>query len=141
MRHVKPHGMLYNQAAGSALADAIARAVRDCDPQLIWSAWRAVSLFAPGNVWGLPRVRKCLPIADISRTARWFHAAAGRLITDDEGAGANAGDGLIRNVKSINGRRQTLQAKRCAYTAMASMRCVCASPACGIRTGYCCPEF
>ncbi|MRD10154.1 LamB/YcsF family protein, partial [Bacillus thuringiensis] len=36
MRHVKPHGMLYNQAAKApALADAIARAVRDSNPQLI----------------------------------------------------------------------------------------------------------
>ena len=36
LRHVKPHGMLYNQAAKDpVLADAIARAVRDCNPQLI----------------------------------------------------------------------------------------------------------
>lgn len=36
MRHVKPHGMLYNQAAKEAqLADAIARAVYACDPALV----------------------------------------------------------------------------------------------------------
>ena len=36
LKHVKPHGMLYNQAAKEApLADAIARAVRDFDPALI----------------------------------------------------------------------------------------------------------
>ncbi|MDF7680242.1 5-oxoprolinase subunit PxpA [Enterobacteriaceae bacterium ESL0689] len=36
LRHVKPHGMLYNQAAKDVvLADAIARAVRDFNPQLI----------------------------------------------------------------------------------------------------------
>ena len=36
MCHVKPHGMLYNQAAKEAqLADAIARAVYACDPALI----------------------------------------------------------------------------------------------------------
>jgi UPF0271 protein len=35
MRHVKPHGALYNQAArDDALASAIARAVRDFDPAL-----------------------------------------------------------------------------------------------------------
>lgn len=34
--HVKPHGALYNMAAkDAALADAIARAVRDFDPQLV----------------------------------------------------------------------------------------------------------
>ncbi|MGK9172306.1 5-oxoprolinase subunit PxpA [Yokenella regensburgei] len=36
LRHVKPHGMLYNQAAvDPGLADAIARAVHDTDPALI----------------------------------------------------------------------------------------------------------
>lgn len=36
MRHVKPHGALYNMAAAQpALADAIARAVRDVDAQLV----------------------------------------------------------------------------------------------------------
>ena len=36
MRHVKPHGMLYNQAAKEAqLAAAIARAVYACDPALV----------------------------------------------------------------------------------------------------------
>ena len=36
LQHVKPHGMLYNQAAKSPpLADAIARAVRDVNPQLV----------------------------------------------------------------------------------------------------------
>lgn len=36
LRHVKPHGMLYNQAAqDSALADAIAKAVHAFDPTLI----------------------------------------------------------------------------------------------------------
>lgn len=35
LRHVKPHGALYNQAARDpALADAVACAVADCDPQL-----------------------------------------------------------------------------------------------------------
>ncbi|EBN6709295.1 LamB/YcsF family protein, partial [Salmonella enterica] len=36
MRHVKPHGMLYNQAAKDPhLAQAIAKAVHDYDPSLI----------------------------------------------------------------------------------------------------------
>lgn len=53
LRHVKPHGMLYNQAAKDpALADAIARAVRDCNPQLIWWGWRGASLFARDSGWG-----------------------------------------------------------------------------------------
>jgi Uncharacterized proteins, homologs of lactam utilization protein B len=44
LRHVKPHGMLYNQAAKDPqLADAIARAVHDCSPSLILVAWRGAS--------------------------------------------------------------------------------------------------
>jgi UPF0271 protein len=36
LRHVKPHGALYNMAAAQpALADAIARATRDVDPKLV----------------------------------------------------------------------------------------------------------
>jgi len=36
LRHVKPHGALYNMAArDAALAEAIARAVRDFDPHLV----------------------------------------------------------------------------------------------------------
>lgn len=44
MCHVKPHGMLYNQAAKEAqLADAIARAVYACDPALILVGWQEAS--------------------------------------------------------------------------------------------------
>jgi UPF0271 protein len=85
MRHVKPHGMLYNQAAvDPALAEAIARAVRDCDPQLILVGLAGSELIRAGQRLGLTTRRKCLPIADIRTTARWFHAQPGRLITDDE---------------------------------------------------------
>ena len=53
LRHVKPHGMLYNRAAKDpVLADAIARAVRDCNPRLVLVGWRAASLFVPENGWG-----------------------------------------------------------------------------------------
>ena len=51
LRHVKPHGMLYNQAAKEPpLADAIARAVRDADADLVLVGWRAASLSAPDSI-------------------------------------------------------------------------------------------
>lgn len=54
MRHVKPHGMLYNQAAKDAdLADAIARAVRDCNPQLILVGLAGSQLIRAGERLGL----------------------------------------------------------------------------------------
>ncbi len=53
MRHVKPHGMLYNQAAKDAdLADAIARAVRDCNPQLILVGLAGSQLIRAGERLG-----------------------------------------------------------------------------------------
>lgn len=54
MRHVKPHGMLYNQAAKDpALADAIARAVHACDPGLILVGLAGSELIRAGERYGL----------------------------------------------------------------------------------------
>lgn len=54
LRHVKPHGMLYNQAAKDPqLADAIARAVRDCHPQLILVGLAGSELIRAGERLGL----------------------------------------------------------------------------------------
>ena len=62
LRHVKPHGMLYNQAANDpALAEAIARAVFDCNPQLIWLA-AGSELIRAGQRLGLTTRRSvCRP--------------------------------------------------------------------------------
>ena len=52
--HVKPHGMLYNQAAGdAALADAIARAVRAADPALVLVGLANSELILAGQRHGL----------------------------------------------------------------------------------------
>lgn len=54
LRHVKPHGMLYNQAAKDAvLADAIARAVYDFNPQLILVGLAGSELIAAGHHYQL----------------------------------------------------------------------------------------
>lgn len=54
MCHVKPHGMLYNQAAKEAqLADAIARAVYACDPALILVGLAGSELIRAGERYGL----------------------------------------------------------------------------------------
>lgn len=54
MRHVKPHGMLYNQAAKDPiLADAIARAVYACDPDLILVGLAGSELIRAGQRLGL----------------------------------------------------------------------------------------
>ena len=54
MVHVKPHGMLYNQAAtDAALADAIARAVYDVDPALRLVGLAGSELIRAGERLGL----------------------------------------------------------------------------------------
>ncbi|MET6676983.1 5-oxoprolinase subunit PxpA [Citrobacter amalonaticus] len=54
MRHVKPHGMLYNQAAKDPqLADAIAKAVHACDPTLILVGLAGSELVRAGERYGL----------------------------------------------------------------------------------------
>lgn len=54
LHHVKPHGALYNMAArDAALADAIARAVRDFDPHLLLYGLAGSALCAAGKRIGL----------------------------------------------------------------------------------------
>lgn len=54
LTHVKPHGALYNQAARDpALAEAIARAVRSFDHQLILVGLAGSALVAAGRAAGL----------------------------------------------------------------------------------------
>lgn len=54
LQHVKPHGALYNMAAAdTALAEAIARAVRDADDRLILFGLAGSALTAAGERLGL----------------------------------------------------------------------------------------
>lgn len=54
LAHVKPHGALYNMAARDAvLANAIARAVRDFNPQLRLFGLAGSALIAAGSALGL----------------------------------------------------------------------------------------
>lgn len=54
MRHVKPHGMLYNRAAKDPqLADAIAKAVHACDPSLVLVGLAGSELIRAGEHYGL----------------------------------------------------------------------------------------
>jgi UPF0271 protein len=54
LAHVKPHGALYNMAARDrALADAIARAVRDADPALVLFGLSGSALTDAGAAAGL----------------------------------------------------------------------------------------
>lgn len=106
MRHVKPHGMLYNQAAKDPqLADAIARAVHACDPSLILVGLAGSELIRAGEHYGLTTRQEVFADrgyqADGSLVPR---IQPGALVEDEEHALAQT-LGMVESgrVKSITG--------------------------------------
>jgi 5-oxoprolinase (ATP-hydrolysing) subunit A len=92
LRHVKPHGALYNMAAAQpALADAIARAVRDVDSSLVLVGLSGSESVAAAQRAGLRTAREVFADrnyrADGSLVPR---SAADALITDIHHAVARA---------------------------------------------------
>ena len=113
LRHVKPHGMLYNQAAKDpVLADAIASAVRDCDPQLILVGLAGSELIRAGQRLGLATRQEVIADrgyqADGSLVPR---TQPGALITDEEQALAQTLE-MVRTgqVIAIDGTSAKVQA-------------------------------
>ncbi|WP_374017489.1 5-oxoprolinase subunit PxpA [Paenibacillus thiaminolyticus] len=105
MRHVKPHGALYNMAAARRpLADAIARAVYDIDPDLILFGLSGSELVRAGQAAGLRTAHEVFADrtyrADGSLTSR---QEAHALITDTEEAVQQVvrmvREGVVRSVQ------------------------------------------
>ncbi|WP_297119149.1 5-oxoprolinase subunit PxpA [Enterobacter sp. ECC-175] len=88
LRHVKPHGMLYNQAAKDpSLADAIARAVRDCNPQLILVGLAGSELIRAGQRHGLSTREEVFADRGYQPDGSLVpRTQAGALITDEDKA-------------------------------------------------------
>jgi len=88
LRHVKPHGMLYNQAAKDpVLADAIARAVRDCNPQLILVGLAGSELIRAGERLGLATRQEVFADRGYQPDGSLVpRTQPGALITDEEKA-------------------------------------------------------
>lgn len=114
LRHVKPHGMLYNQAAKDAhLADAIARAVHDVDSGLILVGLAGSELIRAGERYGLATREEVFADrgyrADGSLVPR---SEPGALIADEEQALAQTLEMVQRGqVKSISGEWATVHAQ------------------------------
>jgi UPF0271 protein len=113
LAHVKPHGALYNMAARErSLADAIARAVRAFDPQLILFGLAGSALIDAGTALGLAVAAEAFADrryrADGSLQPR---GEAGAVIDDDATATAQALD-IVREgtVIAAHGESVTLQA-------------------------------
>ncbi|MDN8598050.1 5-oxoprolinase subunit PxpA [Citrobacter sp. S2-9] len=114
MRHVKPHGMLYNQAAKDAqLADAIARAVHACDPALILVGLAGSELIRAGAHYGLTTRQEVFAdrgyLADGSLVPR---TQPGALIEDEEQSLAQTLE-MVQSgrVKSITGEWAKVEAQ------------------------------
>jgi len=114
LRHVKPHGMLYNQAAKDpVLAQAIARAVRDCNPQLILVGLAGSELIRAGEQLGLNTRQEVFADRgyqpDSSLVPR---SQPGALISDEEVALSQTLT-MVRSgrVTAIDGTSATVQAE------------------------------
>jgi UPF0271 protein len=114
LQHVKPHGALYNLAAARrALADAVARAVRDVDPGLVLFGLAGSHLVAAGREAGLRTAAEAFAdrgyTPDGSLLPR-SHPSA--VVSDPEEvvrrALAMAGEGVVR---AVDGRAITLEAQ------------------------------
>ena len=114
MRHVKPHGMLYNQAAKDPqLADAIAKAVYACDPALILVGLAGSELIRAGERYGLATRQEVFAdrgyLADGSLVPR---SQPGALIEDEEQSLAQTLEMVERGrVKSLTGEWASVTAQ------------------------------
>lgn len=108
LRHVKPHGMLYNQAAVEpGLADAIARAVHDLDSGLILVGLAGSELIRAGERYRLTTRQEVFADRGYQDDGRLVpRSQPGALITDEDMALAQTLD-MVQNAKvtSVNGRR------------------------------------
>ncbi|WP_354692558.1 5-oxoprolinase subunit PxpA [Phytobacter sp. RSE-02] len=114
MVHVKPHGMLYNQAAvDPTLAEAIARAVRDCDPSLILVGLAGSELIRAAKHLQLTTREEVFADRGYQDDGTLVpRSQPGALITDDETALTQTlGMVLSGKVKSVNGRDISLRAQ------------------------------
>ncbi|HDR2753721.1 MULTISPECIES: 5-oxoprolinase subunit PxpA [Enterobacter] len=114
MRHVKPHGMLYNMAAQDpALADAIARAVWDHNPQLILVGLAGSELIRAGQRLGLVTRQEVFADRGYQQDGSLVpRGQPGALITDDAQALVQTLD-MVRTgrVRTINGTQANVQAE------------------------------
>jgi UPF0271 protein len=114
LRHVKPHGMLYNQAAKDAqLADAIARAVHAVDGNLILVGLAGSELIRAGERYSLVTREEVFADrgyrADGSLVPR---SEPGALIADEEQALAQTLDMVQQGrVKSTSGEWASVRAQ------------------------------
>ena len=114
LRHVKPHGMLYNQAAtDSVLADAIARAVLAVNPALILVGLAGSELIRAGERLGLPTRQEVFADRGYQASGQLVpRSQPGALIANEEQALAQTLEVIQRGrVRSIEGQWTSVNAQ------------------------------
>lgn len=114
LRHVKPHGMLYNQAAtDSVLADAIARAVLAVNPALILVGLAGSELIRAGERLGLPTRQEVFADRGYLASGQLVpRSQPGALIANEEQALAQTLEMIQRGrVRSIEGQWTSVNAQ------------------------------
>ena len=105
LNHVKPHGALYNMAVKDrALADAIAQAVVDIDPKLVFFGLAGSEMINAANALGLRSA--CEVFADRSYQddgSLSLRGTAGAMIEDAEQSLAQVRQMLTGSVRAVSG--------------------------------------
>lgn len=114
LRHVKPHGMLYNQAADDPqLADAIAKAVYDIDPGLLLVGLAGSELIKAGARYGLTTREEVFADRGYQANGRLVPRGEPGDIVKDENAALNQTLEMVLHgrVKSVSGEYARVQAQ------------------------------
>ena len=112
LRHVKPHGALYNQAARDpALAEAIARAVKDFDPGLRLFGLSGGASIVAARRHGLRVVEEVFADRGYLADGTWPRGEAGAVIRDAAAALEQTLDMVLRGqVRAVSGEYLPIRA-------------------------------
>ena len=113
LRHVKPHGALYNMAATDArLADAVSRAVLAADPELILFGLAGSCLLESGRAAGLTVASEVFADRAYDQTGALVARSTTGAVIDDAATVIERAVGMVieGHVTAISGERVPLQA-------------------------------
>jgi UPF0271 protein len=112
LHHVKPHGALYNTAAkDAALSNAIAQAVKDIDPSLLFVGLSGSVMLAEANRLGLKTISEVFADRTYQDDGTLTPRTSANALIHDENAAAQHVLEMIQHkkIKSVNGKQIELQ--------------------------------
>jgi UPF0271 protein len=112
LHHVKPHGALYNAAAKDvALSNAIAQAVKDIDPSLLFVGLSGSVMLTEANRLGLKTVSEVFADRTYQDDGTLTPRTSANALIHDENAAAQHVLEMIQHkkIKSVNGKQIELQ--------------------------------